>query len=428
MSGPKHPILQCLETLRAQAEVFLDEPEARVLRWLATPGERKLITSFLDLEQQETGKLSALLMRFDTPFGPGYDGALTEALVMAYSAQREELRAAGHPARWVPPAGEHRAFVDVCASYQRDHADLIPRVLVVLWPTEIDDLERFQGFVLDLARRAPPELRVLVVDDASAPQLRALGDRTPLVNTTRASLDVDQALASTAAGMPDAAQPSGKLRAHLLALAKAAGSKDLNGVDREAEAALVIAKAQQWPAMVVTVECARAAALMGVPRLEDACRAYQRADEAARACVEAGEPAGQRLRLIARMGEGSTHVARGSWAAGAVVYESCAPLAEACGDGLMTFEAWRLAAWCHEQAGAKSLAWERGQKALTIAEGLTSAQRQTSTLPWLGACLLRLSAKRLSLRSEAAIIDARITSMMGDRQWRQRAEGTQGAA
>ena len=56
----------------------------------------------------------------------------------------------------------------------------------------------------------------------------------------------------------------------------------------------------------------------------------------------------------------------------------------------MLLEAWRMAGWCHEQAGADRDAWRCGQLALEAGDRLPAGQRERSTLPWVGQMLLRL--------------------------------------
>jgi hypothetical protein len=113
------------------------------------------------------------------------------------------------------------------------------------------------------------------------------------------------------------------------------------------------------------------------------------------------------------MGEGAALVAAERWPDAATVYERAVGLAEAAQDLTMTLEAWRMAAWCHEQAGADGEAWRCGQQALKAGEALPEAQRAQSTLPWVGELLLRLLERNYNDPRHAEQVQAQLVHLLG---------------
>jgi len=424
MTAAANPIIGRLNELRSQAWLFLEHPTARVLRWLLLQDERKMIGAFVAVESEKNGQLPALILRSTLPFEDEalFGFALCEGLKEAYAARRDEMQRDGFRADWQPPTWSRpptsaAAFVETCHSLLHHYADLMPAILMVMTPEKVSSGQAFERWLLQVARLAEPALRIAVVDDAGQPSFTALGKEEKLVLSVKADLDMPGALSEIAATAEDAEQPSGQFRQHFVALGNAAEKGDLAGMHRSADAARDIATAQDWLHLVVTIECARAAVLTGKGQLAEALEAYGRADQAAVLSMSRNEPAGPRLRLTVQMGMGSAWIAGADLRQAAQIYEGCVPLAEQAPDAMLKYESLRLAAWCHESSRAYARAWSCGLEALDAAAALEEPLRKSSTIPYLGECLLRLTT-RWEYGRHAREIEQRIVGLVGRPDWR----------
>jgi hypothetical protein len=143
---------------------------------------------------------------------------------------------------------------------------------------------------------------------------------------------------------------------------------------------------------------------------------YQAARKTAGAAQAKGDPAGNKLIIQSGFGEGAVYVEQARWAEGAQIYEQTAAAAQQAGDTAMSLEAFRMAAYCHEQMPQPDEAWRCGWLALAAGENIAEDQRGATTLPVVGEGLLRLTAYP-SYSVMGHEIDGRMRALVGD-DWR----------
>jgi tetratricopeptide (TPR) repeat protein len=422
----KNAIERRLEELEERWNAFAEDPTPRLLRWAVEAQSLAVVEGFVELQRDGDGDVPDYFLRFDEPFvDPRNHGfVLTAALERAYGEARPGLADAGFAA-WSAPGvrlGEPdvAAFARYCATFQAHHAPMMLRLAVVLAPEAVTDAMAWQRWLLALVRADVPEgVRFVLLDPAEAPQLDALCAAEPrLVRSEVVDLDMPaaiQELANAAAGD----DPGSQFRVHFVALTNAAGRSPLPAAGEAAQRALAIATQHGWSAMQVVVYSALASAYLGAGHADSAVAAYQAARAAALEAGQQGDPSAPTLVVQSWLGEGAAYVSAGRFAEGAPVYEAAAPVAAACGNGLMTLEGWRMAAYCHEQAGDADAAWRCGQQALDAGAALDDATRDVSTLPFAGQGLLRV-AQRWAYASEADAVRARLAALLGP-NWESRA-------
>src|SRR6266511_2943863 len=93
----KNAIEQRLDSIETLWNTFADMPDARLCRWLVGADERRMIDVFLEVQNDESGSVPDLFIRFDEPFvdPAGHGLVLAESLQKKYDEIRDGLREDG---------------------------------------------------------------------------------------------------------------------------------------------------------------------------------------------------------------------------------------------------------------------------------------------------------------------------------------------
>src|SRR5687767_12558814 len=126
----KNPITERLERLYDQYIEFIEDPKARLLRWVIEPDEARMIETFLAVENSEGGELPDLFIRLLVPFDrpPLYALELRGALLDQYRESRSEIDLGD----WSPPSASSDtllSLVETCKSLL-EHARKDPRLAI----------------------------------------------------------------------------------------------------------------------------------------------------------------------------------------------------------------------------------------------------------------------------------------------------------
>jgi hypothetical protein len=417
----KNAVERRLDVLQAHWDHFAVLPDARLLIWQVDGDDAQMVEVFLEVQRHGAGEVPDLFIRLQVPFEQ--PGAYGRALVEEFSAQYEEARTglAGDsvPTDWVCPGlrpGEDdvAAFVRCCASFRTHYKALaVTHLAVALTPKQVNDAGGWREWLRRLVRAGlPKDVRVTALDSVAAPALAPLLEAEPQrVVAARPALDMPDAfleLVREAGG----SGPGHAFRRLFVALTAAGRKGNVAQAERTAKLALAVAGREGWPALQAAVHMALGGVLLGAARADAALASYRAAGAAATAAAARKDPAAPKLLVSARFAEGAALLPPGRFAEAAAVYEATAPVAAGQQNHLMTLEAWRMAAYCHEQAGAVESAWRCGEQALAAGARLDGEGRRNSTLPYVGQGLLRLTAQR-PYRQRADEIHRRMGELLG---------------
>lgn len=426
----KTAIAQRLDMLSDQWAEFAMDEQARLLCWQFEPNELRMAEAFLGMQEDDNaGTHPDVFVSLETPFespsGHGY--ALYQTFVAGYLASREALVEEGVNADWQPPAPPARRTEDIRFLVQTSesfiaHYQLGRHLVLVLRPSTVADPGEYQLWLQRLVLAAPPNLRLLVLDHARDPGYAALVRAEPKrVRAQRAALDMPGALEATSRDAGNLDTPGGQFRHLFVKLGTALGKGDLGLAMQLGSAALAIATAQGWWHVAVPVHFALAAGLTGAERHQEAMAQYTAAEAAAvRGESEAPEEARaacKGLRLKARLGSGSTLIALRAWGMAAKLYQDSVPLAAESGDLRTLLDCHRLACFCHEQAGHPEQAFDSGKQGLKVARQMDRETLGSSTFPYLGEGLMRLTQTD-QLRGLEGQVEREIVLIAGTRDWR----------
>jgi hypothetical protein len=391
---------------------FASDPRARLLRLVIEPGDQALVTAFVEKENDERlEELPDAFLEVDTPFeDPRLHGRLLRAALWEQVQAAEGVLSAEQPAStWRPPsAGDEPDDLSVAlatfASFRQAHGPAHGILAIWLNPTAVRQPRTYARWLQHLAERAPAEVRFIVLDPDGS--LAGLARAAPeVVRSVAPELDLGGAMreVSEAAGHLDT--PGGRLRQLVLKIGAAAGDGDLPGVRALAGQAAAIATAAGLPHMVYVAHFMLGGALMGGGEDLEAAAAFEQADQVA---TTIDPPLGPQLRVRALLCRGTAMVKLGAFAPAATLFAGTAPLAAP--DPATELDCWRLASYCHAQAGAVDQAWQAALAGLRVGRAMDPEQRRRSTLSYLCQQTQAL-VRRRPLHPYRASLDSEIAAL-----------------
>jgi hypothetical protein len=441
MAG-KNPITERLELLYDQYVEFVDDPKARLLRWVIEPDEARMVETFVAVENSEGGELPDLFMRILVPFDQPhlYSLDLRGALLDQYRDSRSQVDLG----EWAPPPASTNAdalpsLVQTCKSLlahvRKDPRIVIEHLVLVLMPTAISDPAEWSVWLSRAAHAIDtPEVRFVVLDLKQTAVLQPLAEAEPeVVQTQVASLDMPGAYLEVSARAGGLDQPHGAFRHTYVELVNALGKGELDGAKTLAAKAITIASTQGWWHLVVAVHFCLGSGFLSRQQPAEAVRWFRLADETAAAGEskddfgKAGTPSpgddipgakdtARSLRVKARLGMAAAAYSANAFEHAAKVYEDTVPMADALGDLRSVLDCQRMASHCRERMGALQPAWDRGIEALGTGGRMDDETRKTSTLAFAGEGLLELT-KRSQFQPYRSSIEREMQRLLGP-DWR----------
>lgn len=390
-------MLAVLSCVRARWNTFAASPDLRLLLWLATPDEARIVEAMVVAEgDARAAEVPDLFVQVRAPFvdAAQYGAAVRSELLQQYQSSWEALPDSERPPHFVPQPGD---LLTTAAAFLTHHEGVFDRLALVLRPTEVEDDAAYATWLAAAAVTAAstPRLRflALVARDADGEALAAAvcAQAAGWARVEKLDLNVPALLEALSRQAGNLGSPGGRFRHLFVQLTNAVGAGDLAHAQRLGQSALAITQAQSWPSLAVAVHFALGGGFLTAAQPQEALSSYQAALAAAKAATAAGSAEGAGLELRSLFAIGATQVRSSDYVAAARTYEQAAPLATAQSDLLMQLECFRMAAFCHEAAGSPERAWQHAQTALSVAQTMPPELRATSTLPHLGEAITRLS-------------------------------------
>jgi hypothetical protein len=419
-----NPIAERVDRLHNQWTVFAKNRDARILRWLLDSDEVAVFDAWLAKESHpDAAETPDLFLELDTAFAlPSQHGlALREALRTSYERDKAALEQAGVAATWQCPPyrqGTHdvAAWLEALESLRAAHGHDIEIVAVSLRPGAVSDPESYALWLQRLAQAAPAHFRFIVVEMRAANTFATLARIEPKrVVSESANLDMPSALEQISADAGNLDTPGGQFRHLYVQMGGAAKRGDAATADALGASAVAIAEDQGWPHLAGVIHFFMGSLLLQLGRNVDAYHRFVAADASGQKTEQGGEPTGKKIRLQGRLAAGTALFQEKAYPQAAQVYQETAPIAEAAEDKRAQLDCWRLASYCYELAGDRGRAWSAGAQGLQLAGALDEETRRTSTLPYLGEGMLRLTSdERLG---DSPSIERQMAALLGP-DWR----------
>ena len=419
MTSKKNAIEKRLDQIEVMWNEFTEQPESRLVRWVADSDNVQMLDVFLDRENEEVGSVPDLFLVFRQPFDDptAYAAALRKELMRQYQDIQPGLAEDGFPDDWVCPQPQPRTSDEItllaaCDSFHQQHADLMELLVLVLAPETVSDIAAWQSWLADLmGHEIADGLRFMVVDDPQQRVLDALAEEhDPRVVTLELDVNMPAAYGDLVRDIPGSG-PGFTFRQLFVALTNAAGSGNVQAAERLAGQAAEIARQQQWPTLLAAVNMSLGATYFAQGDSAKTLECYRGAGQAV-ADAEPDDEAAKKVAVQSKFSEGAILFGDERYAEAAEVFTEGSGLAAEVEDDFQVMEGWRMAAFCHEQDGQSQAAWDAGQQALDAALPLDADTRRETTLPYVGAGLLRLTEAE-PYADERDDLQQRLDALMG---------------
>ncbi len=404
---------------------FAQNDQPRLLRWRVPGDDIKMIRLFFNLQDRGVGQIPDRFILFRNPFEDpsryGFD--LAKSFEVNYEQVRDDLAKQDLPAQWSCPKpleGETgiEMLIRTCASFHEYYDNYMERVAVVLTPTMLCSKTKWVAWLQSLLESdIPAQIRFTVIDCVEAPLLDDLCDQMPDQAVTACpELDMPGAVEEIFNKAPNTG-PGSTFRRLFVQLMNAISKQDLAKAQQSAKTALAFAQKQGWPQLQVVVNLALGTAYIADDQADQALATYQQAQQTAQQAQDAGDPVASKLVVQSLFAQCTALLTQKKYAPAAQIYEQIAPLTQAQDDLIMTLEAWRMAAYCHEKTRHWDDAWRCGHLALDTGEQMDTDAREASTLPYAGQALLRVTQQH-AYRDLSQQVEERMVSLLGP-EWAQ---------
>lgn len=418
-------IQQKLETIQKFYESFSRLPEAKTLVWLLEQDEFSIIEQFFKHETSIVASSADLFLKFEAPFVDSnqYARALFDELATNISNYRAQPANHQITINWQPQLfngykqTQPNFFFSNIAGFAKGIQDFEENVLVYLAPAEVKNFPAFEDWIATaIEDRLPDGLRLMLVDFNRNQKLSRLPKRfNKEVQIIVPELDMPQAMKeiATAAG---GNHPGVQFQHHFIDLSNAAARGDVKKVESSSNKALSIAMDQGWTHLQVAVFTTVGSAWLGKGDYKKALTEFESAEKIAKTSYEGGDALAGRLLANTLFSKGAVYVTQKNYGIGATTYESIVPVLEKVQDPYLSMEAWRMAAFCHENGSNYTKATECNQKAFLLGESLEEDIRKHSTMPFIATSLIQLYERRAA-HQQADEVEQKMTLFFG-RDWK----------
>lgn len=434
----KNPIERRLDQLTAHWKEFVQNSNARLLRWVVDREDANMMDTFFEVQNEEGGsELTDLFVKLEAPFEPTGDDYVNEYNIVQkqefekmYDEIKQSLAKDGVDNSWKVPKDSNGAMlslVECYKSFQHHYKEIVNHLVLVLVPSAITDKERWNDWLqFMLQQNLPEEVRLTTVDYSDELVLDQLAARNDsAVVTVRPNLDMAEAMkeiASTAGSGPGA-----DFRRLFVDMAMSK-SQDAASLQGKADAALQIAKANNWLSLQVAVYLLLGATHFKDGRNSEALASYEAAKQLSQTADPKVDPAGTKLAVQSSFGKAAVLFSSGQYGEAAKAYEEAADAAKSGQDHHMTMDALRMASYCYQQDKKIDEAWTTGWAALEASEKIEKDTRQSggTTLPFLGQALLGIARSEPKYEDKVDAITTRMNELAGP-DWREQAASAGGA-
>lgn len=421
MAEPKkNAIAERFDRLADQWNVFAQDGQAKLLRWLVRDDEIKTAEAFCSGQKEGAFGIPDLFMVLESPFRDiaAYTPALLDEFAAQVEAARPAFAEAGLPDTWaMPTAGldphQPSTLLRACAGFRQFCDGLAENLAVILIPEALDKPDQWQRWLYEILKAGVPAgVRFAVLDRRAQPALAELARAAGgLVKSVEADLDMPGAILALASENLHQG-PGAIFRKRLMELANLLDSGDLGAIKAQAQAALAIARKEAWHDQQCVVWTMLAGACHGAGQGGEAIRCYQAVVQAAEQAVAQKHPAGYKLMANGFVGEAGVHLVEQRPEEAARVYQRAAQAAEQADDAFLAMECWRMTAQCWHDAGQADPAWRCAWAALKPAETVAPDLLPKTTFPYLAKLLGQL-VRRQEYAQHLNLLRTRMTTLAG---------------
>ncbi|WP_277187846.1 hypothetical protein [Caballeronia sp. BR00000012568055] len=420
---PTNAVERRLLDAHADWLTFLKDRDARVLLWQTSEADRELVRTYCNAGEQMSSAVLCLRTPFVQP--ARYADALAAEIISFYESRRAGSEKSGIVADWHAPQRRRETGVQyllrVVESLMDHHPEFFFVMVLVFDPGDARDDAAFAAWLNTLLAQQKDHASLALRLRHATPILDAAPYAGLLRQWPKAARLVRgkyhmQAVPRELAAASGERGPGGQFRRLFIELIETLEHGDPARLDRLRGAALAVARREQWFDQCVVVDLLAGSAYLKWQDHAQAIGAYRAALASSAQTIEAGHPAGDKLAANALFGEASVHLVRRQPLKAAPCYQRAAAHCERAEDLTLAVEAWRMHAWCLDEARWRESAIESGFRALATAGRMEPAMREQSTVPVVAQWMLERIGP---LHGRRDALHARLIALFGAR-WRDR--------
>lgn len=437
-----NPVTQALHQVSEDWEDFAADSKARIARWYVNPDGARIVNMMLEMVEQDVLEKPDLFIRIGGTLATAndYHWQVAQQLRMYAEELNKQLEAEDEPVVFdmlpaistTAKAYSAKELATALTQFRRVNAQIVGLLVLVITPHELPQPEQWPLWInqfltaesaLTQSPTAPPsKVRLMCFDPPDLNYLAELAEQQPDAVTT---LQCDFNVADAAKDIVDEIDdddPGAIFRQHFVNLSNAAEKQDLPLVEKHGETAIALAKQHHWFDMEVVVGLAIANAYLSQ---SDYNTSLERYEQTLVRCEQGQQDQAELANTMTYqtlMGKAMVEFCLERYAEAAISYSQAADIAEGDDEYLNALEAWRMASFSYEKAGATEPAWQTGWQALAAGEQLDKPMRSEVTLPYVGEALLRLAPDSRSFAPKHTTEDVqqRLTAAVGD-DWQDKA-------
>lgn len=399
---------------------FARKPDARLLYWYADTQDLQMVKLYLEMQAES----SCTVIEFTEPYidHQQYCSALATSLINFYMERKEGAAQMGINANWQPPImqnknGSHYLF-DVAQSLMHHHPDVFPGFVFIFTPTGEFLFKQFEKTLLKLLNdpffnsEKGNCIRMIVTGDIAqtdkVPSLpKQKPDRVIYFQGHYHMLQMPRELLAESTERGDSAE----FRRLFVQLGETLHNNNTERMEQLHHSALAISEKNNWPDQSVVICLTTGAGMLKAGEYNKALNAYQQSLQFAKQALAVKHPAGNKLIINAKFGEASVWLMQKEYLKAALCYGKTVPYAKADNDGILCVEAYRMQAWCLEQAGSHTQAIDAAFNGLKAGKMLPESVRGNCNL----TLLIQWVAERLSIGRQQKFRS--LLSMLFGKDW-----------
>ncbi len=394
-----NPITDRIKVITKHWTTFAKDPDARICRWKVESDEVRMIEAFIKRESANEAETDDYFLSFRPPFDHYDDYAILlnaviqeEIEVLQKQFNEEVFKTPASNSTGFKIKNAPSYFLNQLSDLRTGFLDFPGHLVAVLLPGEIADTKGYLKWLEQVIKNEIPDnVRFLVIDLDTAPFYQALAEKYPrLIHTIEPNLDMDGAMKELASA-GDPRDPGVKFRKLLVEMSQHAAKGRIKEMERTGEAAIAVATQQGWQELQTNTYFLMASGYLRTGDKEKSIATYDKAALIAATGWQDGDDLCAKLLVQILLCKGSVFFGEKDYEMAREIYTNAIAPADDVKFHMGHLEARRMIATCYDFENEKKEAWKTYMEALDIGEHIDAEFRSSSTLPYVGAALVRIA-------------------------------------
>ncbi|VEJ57111.1 tetratricopeptide repeat protein [Pragia fontium] len=377
---------------------FTEQTDAKLLYWQLPEADHALLNTFFQVQGEYARGVQVYAGEFNNALQ--YVTDTLNQLYHFYDGRREGALAQGINANWILPERESNEtdinyLFRVLSELSAYHPDIFTFFTLVLVPYQVTSYTLFSEWITELIakmhtnRWITEHVRIVSFGEQGdwlQPLMKSDPDNICFLQRDYQSKNIPRELLAESSDRGAGAD----FRRIFIELFSVVKDKDPKKLAKLVEQGINISQKQRWFDQMVVIQLTAGAAYLSWGDDKQSLHAYQQAVFAGEQAIKKQHPAGEKLVANALFGMASVYLKSKYYQDAAQCYQLIPPFTIKAEDYILTVEAWRMVAFCWQNAKEKEQAIQAGLQALESGLFLDEPLRLNSSLPIAANSLLEV--------------------------------------